>query len=116
LRSKRKPVGFFRWHSSGDIIDQDYLNYMSEIARLFPLTRFLAFTKRNTLDVSALPDNLTVRFSYWPDYKPVIDQSFNTFAGLVGDARISGYVCPGNCRVCRKCWSRVVRNVVFHKH
>lgn len=116
LRRKRK-LPFFRWHSSGDILDQKYLDYMSSVAQLFPQTRFLAFTKRNDLDVSNMPENLTIRYSFWPNYKAKIDASFVNYAGLYGDSRVNGgHICQGNCQTCKICWSKSVKNVIFHKH
>jgi hypothetical protein len=51
---------------AGDILDQEYLDRMSYIARFSKMTRFLAFTKRHDLDYSRVPANLRVRFSQWP--------------------------------------------------
>ena len=36
----------FRFHVGGDIIDNIYFDYMVAIARDFPETKFLAFTKK----------------------------------------------------------------------
>ena len=36
---------FFRWHSSGDIPDENYLGMMVALAQELPDTRFLCFTK-----------------------------------------------------------------------
>ena len=114
--SRVRDLPFFRWHVAGDIPSPDYLNGMAYVAKALPNTRFLAFTKNGTLDVSSLPDNLVIRYSYWPNYKPLVNSTFLNFAGLTIDERLSGYVCKGNCRHCCKCWSRVCKTVVFNKH
>lgn len=40
---------FFRWHSTGDIPDIDYLDGMAKVARKVKGTRFLCFTKKYEL-------------------------------------------------------------------
>lgn len=39
----------FRWHSAGDIIDVNYMFRMEEIARDYPETKFMCFTKKHSL-------------------------------------------------------------------
>lgn len=62
---------YFRRHSSGDIIDMDYLKMMVRIAKRLPATRFLAFTKKFELvnewlqHNKCLPENLVIVFSAW---------------------------------------------------
>ena len=43
------PVKHFRWHVGGDIPDQGYLTRMKQMAKDFPGTRFLCFTKTHDL-------------------------------------------------------------------
>ena len=40
---------FFRWHSSGDIPDAEYLQMMVDVAKKLPDTKFLCFTKKYEL-------------------------------------------------------------------
>ena len=67
---------FFRWHSSGDIPDADYLHMMVRVAKALPQTSFLAFTKKwelvnSYLDTgSALPQNLKIVLSAWGAWIP----------------------------------------------
>src|ERR1035437_7168846 len=54
-RSKKK---FFRWHSAGEIVNQEYLNGMFKVANEKPSVKFLCFTKKYYLDYSMKPANL----------------------------------------------------------
>lgn len=65
---KKKRINRFRWHSSGDIIDQNYFEMMKDLAKNFPKINFLAYTKNDLIDFNNPPSNLTIRFSYWPGY------------------------------------------------
>lgn len=62
---------YFRWHSSGDIVDMDYLKMMVRIAKRLPATKFLAFTKKFEMinewldNNSSFPSNLVIVFSAW---------------------------------------------------
>lgn len=65
---------YFRWHVSGDIVDEQYFDMMCRIANKLPRTQFLAFTKKYDL-VNAfldkdgmIPCNLHILFSSWPSY------------------------------------------------
>lgn len=67
---------FFRWHSSGDIPDAEYMEMIVRVAQHIPDTKFLCFTKQYEL-VNAyieaagdLPSNLSIIFSSWGDWKP----------------------------------------------
>lgn len=72
-----RTQSFFRWHSSGDIVNMRYFEGMIQVARENKNCLFLAFTKNdfvvNTwLDKNGgkLPKNLKIIFSYSPDFKP----------------------------------------------
>lgn len=67
IKSKRKTPERFRWHVSGDIIDNDYLDGIKEVCFENKETNFLIFTKKK-LDYNLIPNNLTIRFSNWPNY------------------------------------------------
>ena len=67
---------FFRWHSSGDIPDEKYLNMMVKLAQELPDTKFLCFTKKFEIINSYLtihksfPENLRIVFSAWGSFVP----------------------------------------------
>lgn len=67
---------YFRWHSSGDIVDYRYLKGIIRVAESCPLTKFLCFTKKFDLVNYYLalgykiPSNLNIVFSGWDsDFK-----------------------------------------------
>ena len=66
---KHKKIEFFRWHSSGDIINQDYYENMVELARQTPNVKYLAFTKNDNIDFTNKVKNLVIRASFWPNYE-----------------------------------------------
>ena len=98
--AKRQPA-YFRWHSSGDILDTAYLDGMVQVAKAFP-------------------DNLLVGFSAWPGLAMENPHGLPV-AWLYDrknlDLRIPDgtRVCPGSCRRCKVCWL-TDGDVVFHKH
>ena len=116
--SGRKPE-FFRWHCSGDILDQDYLDNMVLVAESFPNTKFMAFTKMHDLDYSHRPKNLSIVFSYWPDWGTLREDMPKSFVRIPDqlDARIpqDALECPGSCKECQACW-HLKGSVVFNKH
>lgn len=125
------PYKFFRWHSSGDIINERYLEGMCWLARKHKNTQFLCFTKKYELVNKYLenhrkPKNLILVFSNWGDW--VCDNPHNLPTAWVefgkeSDERIpkNANQCSGNCGTCvntsEHCW-RMQRgdSVCFHKH
>lgn len=125
----------FRWHVSGDIINEDYLKGMVDVARKTPQTQFLAFTKRfdivNTYICKGcidggykIPDNLTIVFSAWdksfkvdnPHNLPVAYCRFKD-ASQNPDIPTDAIKCSGNCAECRTCFYLVNgMSVVFDEH
>ena len=120
---------YFRFHVSGDIIDQDYLDRMVKVARECKGTTFLAFTK-NYEDVNAYfakhkqPKNLKLIFSL-PFDGAIIDNPHNLptaaviFKGKEPDA--SWKICGGNCTECAcrgvGCWElKKGETIAFYKH
>ena len=123
---------YFRWHSSGDIPNIDYLHMMFQVANAVPDTHFLCFTKRYDFVNSYLmagaqiPANLTIVFSVWGDYGrdrnpyylPVAYIQFKDNSALIpGHAR----KCPGYCGDCvaakQSCWDMGCGDAVyFNEH
>ena len=117
-----KYYTLFRWHVSGDIVDEKYLEGMKQVALSCPNTRFLCFTKRYDYDYSGIPENLIIVLSTWPGLELPNNDSL-PWAWLMNDVRrpLNGMylVCPGNCSVCEnKCWNLIDKDipVVFQKH
>jgi len=112
---------FFRWHVSGDCPDRLYAKMVVIIARNFPETKFLIFTKRYDWFKGRLPANLSVVFSCWPGLELPKSRSIPRAYMQDGtETRVNGseLECPGNCETCGMCWSlkKAGKNVVFEKH
>lgn len=108
----------FRWHVAGDILDQQYLNLMYDLARRHPRTKFLAFTKRHELDFSNKPKNMVIFKSMWPGFGHVDDNMPRAWMQDGSETRIprGARVCHGRCDQCFACWSRTAHDVVLVKH
>jgi hypothetical protein len=121
---------FFRWHSSGDIVNIQYLLGMVKVARECPQTKFLAFTKKFDLINSYLsiynsfPTNLKVVFSAW-DKNFEVENPYNlpvTYVAFKNEnlnPQIPEFAIPciGKCSECKSCWSlEKGQSVVFHQH
>lgn len=116
IKSKKK-IKRFRWHSSGDIIDQKYLNGMKHIANEFPNINFLAYTKNNFLDFNNLPKNLKIRFSMWPSFNNATSLITHAWLDDGTEHRIPTLVfkCLNSCAKCAYCWTGK-KDVVFKIH
>lgn len=125
------PFRFFRWFSSGDIVDSRFLEGMCWLARKHKATQFLCFTKKYELVNEFLehhrkPRNLIIVFSNWgkwicenPHNLPTAWVEF----GTESDNMIPEYatLCGGNCGECvntsEHCWRMQKGEAVkFRKH
>lgn len=97
----KKTPRWFRWHVAGDILDQAYLDEMKAIAREFPKTGFLAFTKMHMLSFDTLPGNLTIVFSMWPGLQlpAAVDAMPKAWMQDGSETRVpeTAIPCPGRC-------------------
>lgn len=121
---------YFRWHSSGDIVDARYFEGMVEVAKAAPNTKFLAFTKKFEIvnDYLAagneLPENLHVVFSTWDkgfkvDNPYGLPMTYVSFKDKSKNAEIPPLAipCTGKCDKCLACWSlHNGQSVVFKQH
>lgn len=124
------PYQFFRWHSSGDIVNEDYFAGMIRVAKAVPTTRFLCFTKKYEivnayLENNELPDNLVVVFSHWrgidvpnPHNLPTAHVRFKKGENNIPEEAIE---CSGFCGNCvggeQNCWKlKKGEAVVFNQH
>lgn len=121
---------FFRWHSSGDIVNLSYLIGMVRVAKECPQTKFLAFTKKFDLVNSylsiygELPKNLKIVYSAWNrDFK--VENPYNlpvtyvSFKNEKENPQIPEFSipCVGKCYECKACWSlERGQSVVFKQH
>ena len=127
IQRKRNPIHYFRWHSAGEIPNQNYVAGMIRVALAFPHIKFLAFTKRYNYDFTGCPSNLQIVFSSWPGLripKKVLENHFVAWMNDgTQDRRIKEHKqpskdCAGSCVKCKACWNldKLGRDVVFHKH
>jgi hypothetical protein len=115
-----KTQRFFRWHVSGDIVNECYLFGMIAVARENPKCEFLAFTKayqvvNRVIDAGYatgkgynIPENLHILFSAAPGvdmpnpynipecHINFADPALNTYCG----GAEYEYHCTGNCTEC----------------
>lgn len=122
---------FFRFHVSGDIVDDAYFAHMVSVASRNPHCEILCFTKQFEIVNSFLscggtiPQNLHLIFSGWPGLTmenpfklPEAHVLFKDGTTTASDAAIP---CGGNCTECAitdaGCWTlRQGEQVVFHEH
>lgn len=119
---------FFRWHDSGDIINERHLSLIVQVALEMPDVQFWLPTRERSLVAAfiakhgAFPDNLVCRLS-----APMIDQAPTDNAmGLPTstihkDGEAFGFECGapsrgGYCGDCRACWNADVPNVSYKFH
>lgn len=122
---------FFRFHVSGDIPDEKYLDKMVEIAERNQHCQILCFTKKYEIvnnhiaDNWGIPDNLQIIFSAWDNL--LVDNPYNLPVAYVRfkdghtDAPENATNCGGNCSECAStdggCWTLGVGEaVVFDEH
>lgn len=116
---------YFRWHSSGDIVNERYFIMMVNIAERRPRVKFLAFTKKYDLvnkyieRWGPLPDNLTIVFSHWRGFPMNNPHNLPVTAVVeLSDINTDQFTpCVGSCKECKKCWSlKAGEGVKFNKH
>ena len=111
---------YFRWHDSGDIQSIEHLENIFRVCRKTPETqhwmptREAQFIKR--LNVNQVPRNLIIRMS-----SHMIDQGPVSFWPWTSTVVTAGKTCPAaeqnnECKDCRQCWDRSVKNVAYGKH
>lgn len=114
-----KNPRWFRWHVSGDILNQDYLDEMVLLAHRHPLTNFLAFTKRHDLkyDKHPIAQNLIIRFSYWPMWGVCTGNELVAYLKDDEEKRFqNGFRCKGSCKNCKACWNKNVKAIELPRH
>ena len=123
---------YTRWHSSGDIVDEQYLAGMCWVARKNKNVQYLAFTKQFRIvnkfvaDGHKIPKNLHIVYSCWKNWVPENPYNFpttwvyfpNKKEGMYNELIPTKAVpCSGKCYACQKCWElKKGESVVFRKH
>ena len=120
MQIANKKTKFFRWHDSGDIQDLKHLAKIFEVAKRTPdIAHWLptreAWTKAYQ---DRAPSNLKLIFSM-----PMVNQeaagSWNYTSTVVTDPKKA--TCPApkqnnECKSCRACWDKKVKNVAYLAH
>ena len=117
---------FFRWHDSGDIQSIKHLKQIIEVARLTPGILHWLPTREVTIVKSCsslIPRNLIIRVS-----APMIDgkalDHFDNTSTVISStlkARKNDFICKasfqgGECKKCRACWDKNIKNIAYLKH
>jgi hypothetical protein len=114
---------FFRWHDSGDIFSQAYLDLILDVIELTPGTKHWLPTKeigivsRNRERILGL-ENLTLRVSeFLIGINGRKGRGFNTSSvsanvGVDCKAPSQG----GECKDCRACWDIDIKNINYKLH
>lgn len=123
-RGKRYP--FFRWHDSGDVVNERHMALICRVAELCPDVRFWLPTREyhtvaRYLAQNTIPRNLTVRFSV-----AMVDAKVPAMPGTVslvhtdtvpdGAFECPAYTRAGECGPCRACWSKNAYAVSYPIH
>ena len=117
--------GYFRWFDSGDLDSINMLEKIVMICQATPTinhwlpTREVKIVSDYLKIYKEFPDNLLVRVS-----SPMIDGKplkFDYTSTVHHKEKAMGHDCPARfqnneCRDCRACWSKEVKNVSYHKH
>ena len=115
-----KKVKYFRWHDSGDIQDLKHLAKIFEVAKRSPdVQHWLPTREAWTVKYQdRAPSNLKLIFSM-----PMVNQEaagkFNYTSTVVTDPKKATCPAPqqGNeCKDCRACWDKKVKNVAYLAH
>jgi hypothetical protein len=108
---KFKPA-YFRFHVSGDIPNQNYLDEIAILAQKTPSTNYLVYTKKYQFDYSICYgiDNLTVIFSCCtgtkkPKQKKGVKGFYWVNDGIETRIPADAIQCHGFCSDCLKCWN-----------
>lgn len=115
--SKKKE---FRWHDAGDIQSLEHLQRIFQVCELTPSVKHWLPTRESVIlsniNADDVPDNLIIRLSAskvdgpapksWPWTSTVVTK---------------GKTCPAaeqnnECRDCRACWDKSVKNIAYGKH
>lgn len=118
---------YFRFHDSGDIINQAHFDKILQVIELCPTTQFWIPTKEkklvlNNLDRIRTLDNLIVRVSapMVNGDSPILPAGI--YASTVyNNGRPHGFACraqwqDGQCKNCRACWSKKYHTVSYPEH
>ena len=120
LQINNKRSKEFRWHDSGDIQDLKHLAKIFKVCKLTPEIKHWLPTREAWVKkfIPAAPANLNIRFSM-----PMIDQEaaggWDNTSTVVTDKTKANCPAPnqGNeCKDCRACWDKSIKNIAYLAH
>ena len=116
INSKKPDV--FRWHDSGDVQDLDHLNKIFSVCKLTPGRRHWMPTREAWIKdhLNRAPSNLVIRFS-----APMVDQAApaswpNTSTVVTAHATCPAPHQDNQCKDCRNCWNKEIKNISYGQH
>ena len=110
----------FRWHDSGDVQDLKHLAKIFKVCKLTPSVDHWLPTREAWVKkfIPAAPANLNIRFSM-----PMIDQEaaagWPNTSTVTRDSKKANCPAPqqGNeCKDCRACWDKSIKNISYLAH
>lgn len=123
---------FFRFHVSGDIVDDSYFEHMVDIAKRNPHCEIMCFTKKYAIvnhyienNGDSIPSNLHIIFSAWIGLQMtnpfLFPEAHVRYKDGTTAANTDAKICNGNCESCAVteggCWSLTKGDqVLFEEH
>ena len=111
---------FFRWHDSGDVQSVKHLLKIFQVCRLTPDVAHWLPTREagilSKIPQDRVPRNLTIRLS-----ATKVDAPAPKSWALTSTVVTTGRTCPApdqdnECKTCRACWDKSIKNVAYGKH
>jgi len=124
-------VSFFRWHDSGDIMDEDHLHKIVDVCEQTPFIHHWLPTReirtvRKYMKTHDIPANLCIRLSAnYVDQSTIMLFEGCTFSSssTTDEVYPEAYPCPvsrsqsnSSCGSCRACWDKKVSHVDYRLH
>jgi hypothetical protein len=115
---------YHRWFDSGDIQSYSHLMKIFEVCELTPHIKHWVATREYSIvdkvDEKDVPKNLCLRVSATKVDSPP-PKFWKWTSGVHKDKRHKGRECPaykqdGQCKDCRACWDRKVKQVSYKEH
>ena len=111
---------YFRWHDAGDVQDLRHLAKIFEICRRTPDIKHWmptreAWTKKY---IDRAPSNLVIRFSGTMIDQPAVKSwpHTSTVSTTPGSRTCPAPDQGGQCKDCRNCWNKEIKNIQYGKH
>jgi hypothetical protein len=122
LKHQKKVIntGLFRWHDSGDIQSYSHLDKIVQIAKQTPNIKHWLPTKESKFINNYkgdIPANLIIRLSgSFIDGKPPKYNNTSTVVSNKDKATCRSFENNGQCKDCRMCWDRSIKNISYLNH